>query len=74
MSEISNTLNDDTFRQALVENIHISSAKTTPKMGVMTPERLAKTWDISIDKAKQTLNATNQREIRSITNPIMSRR
>ena len=74
MSQISNTLNDDTFHQALVDNIHISSAKTTPKKGVMTPERLAKTWDIRIDKAKRTLNVTTQRGIRSIANPMMLRR
>ena len=72
--EISKTLNDDTFHQALVENIHISSTKTTPKKGVMAPERLAKTWDISIDTSKLTLNITTQRGIRSIDNPTMLRR
>ena len=71
--EISKTLNDDTFHQALVDNIHISSANTSPKKGVTTPERLAKTWYISIDKAKRTLNVTTQRGIRSIANLMMSR-
>ena len=40
----------------------------------MNPERMANTWDISIDKAKRTLNVTTQRGIRSIANLMMSRR
>ena len=40
----------------------------------MTPERLSKTRDISINKAKRTLNVTTQRGVRSISNPMMSRR
>ena len=57
-----------------MENIHISSAKTTHKKVVMTLERLAKTWYISINNAKQTLNVTTHRGVRSISNPMMSRR
>ena len=71
--EIINTLDDDTFHQALVDNIQISSAKITLEKGVMTPERLAKTWDISIDTDKQTLNVTTQRGVRSIAKPMMLR-
>ena len=39
----------------------------------MTPERLAKNWDIIIYKAKRTLNVTTQRGMRSIVNPMLSR-
>jgi hypothetical protein len=47
---------------------------TNKRKGTMTAQRLAKNWGISLDSAKQTLNVTTQRGVRTTANPSLSRR
>mmetsp|Transcript_37601 Transcript_37601/g.53010 ORF Transcript_37601/g.53010 Transcript_37601/m.53010 type:complete len:1380 (-) Transcript_37601:246-4385(-) len=74
LSEVSNTLNDDTFHQALVDQVCISSAATSKRKGKLSPESLSSRWGIGLDTAARTLKVTTQRGIRTVANPMLSRR
>jgi hypothetical protein len=73
LSSVSNTLNDDSFYSSLLSHVNISHTSTRRK-NVIDAERLATTWNIGIEAAKQTLKATTQRGIRSVANPDIARR
>ena len=72
LSEISNTLNDDTFHQAMVDQVNISSAYTGKRKGILTPEDLSSRWGIGLDTAAKMLKVTTQRGICTVTNPMLS--
>jgi hypothetical protein len=65
LMEIEPSLDDQMFYQMLKANVQIQSTTTTRRRGVMTAERLAKNWCISLEAAKQTLEVTTQRGIRT---------
>jgi hypothetical protein len=77
LSDISNTLNDDTFYNALVSQVQVSytSSSLASKKGRrgISAEHVAKNWGISIEQAKQTVARTTQRGIRTVANPSISR-
>ena len=73
LSDISNTLNDDEFHQALVDTVQVSSTKSKRRT-TFTPERLAANWGIGLDAAQKTLKVTTQRGVRQVLNPTLSRR
>ena len=66
---------DDSFALMLEQNVAvtISEVTTRPKIALNHLE-LAKRWGIPPDRAKQTVQMTTQRGIRTILNPTLSRR
>jgi hypothetical protein len=76
LSDLSNTLNDDSFYQSLVSQRNVSytqvSKTTSTKKNIITADRLAATWNIGIESAKRTLKATTQRGIRTLANSAIS--
>jgi hypothetical protein len=78
LSDVSNTLNDDTFYNSLVSQVQVSytSSSLASKKGRrgITAEHVANNWGISIESAKQTVARTTQRGIRTVANPSISRR
>ena len=86
--DVSNTLHDDSFHQALVDSVNVSSTmtgstkppqqvsytSTGSKKHSITAEHLASTWDIGIERARATIKVTTQRGIRTVANPSLSRR
>jgi hypothetical protein len=71
--EIEPSLDDQIFSQMLKANVQVQSTTTTRRKGVMTAERLARNWCISLEAAKRTLEVTTQRGIRTVANPLLSR-
>jgi hypothetical protein len=65
---VSNTLNDNSFYASLLSHVNISHTSSKRK-NVIDAEHLAKSWNLGIESAKQTLKATMQRGIRSVANP-----
>jgi len=74
LTDISNTLCDDSFLQALKDNVQVSSVTSTKRKSGITPEQLARNWRIGLETAKRTLEVTTQRGIRTVANPSLSRR
>jgi hypothetical protein len=74
LSDIDPNLHDDFLLKSLQRNVKISSTTTNKRRGTLTAERLAKNWGISLDSAKQTLDVTTQRGVRTTANPSLSRR
>jgi hypothetical protein len=72
-SDVSNTLNDDTFHAALLSKVNIPH---TPlhKKNVISTERLAMAWNIGIKAANQTLHTTMQMGVRTVSNSNTLRR
>ncbi len=62
LSDVSNTLNDDSFYMSLLSHVNVSHTSSKRK-NVIDAERLARTWNIGIETAKQTLKTTTQRGI-----------
>jgi hypothetical protein len=54
LSEGSNTLQDDPFYAALLEQVRVSNTSTKRK-NMITAKRLATTWNIGIEAAKKTI-------------------
>jgi hypothetical protein len=54
-------------------SLNISSTNTSMRNSAVTPETLASRWNIGIDTAKKTIQATTQKGIRSYLNPIEQR-
>ena len=73
LSDISNTLNDDTFVKALKENVNLPSSQTTGRANKITAEKLSQTWSIGLQTAKRTLKTTTQRGVGSVANPSIER-
>jgi hypothetical protein len=66
LSDVSNTLNNDTFHRSLLSNVQVSyplqvSRVSSKRKNAITVERLAQNWNIGIDAAKRTLWTTTQR-------------
>jgi hypothetical protein len=74
LMEIEPSLDDQIFYQMLKANVQVQSTTTSRQKGVMTAERLAKNWCISLEAAKRTLEVTTQQGIRTVANPLLSRR
>jgi hypothetical protein len=72
--DIEPCLDDNLFARLLKENVCVSSTTTSRRKGFLTAEKLAKNWSISLEAAKQTLQVTTQRGIRTVANPLLSRR
>jgi hypothetical protein len=64
LAELSNTLSADTLYEALCDSRIVSSVRALPHSTAITAEGLAKRWMISLEKARQTIDATSQRMIR----------
>jgi hypothetical protein len=64
LAGISSVYCDDLLAQAMRER-RIVSAVTSGSRTALTPETLAKNWNIPLERAKQTLAVTTQRGIRS---------
>ena len=74
LSEISNTLVEDEFYDTLKDTVNISVSTTSNRSSTIRPQDLMKRWGIGLETAKQTLNVTTQRGIRTVANPAISRR
>jgi len=74
LREINPNLQDAHLIQSFERNVRVSSTATGKRKGILTAERLAKNWSISLDAAKQTLKVTTQRGVRTTANPSLSRR
>jgi hypothetical protein len=59
LSDVSNTLNDNSFYASLLEQVRVSYTSTNGK-NVITAECLATTWNTGIEAAKKTLRSTTQ--------------
>jgi uncharacterized protein (UPF0216 family) len=73
ITAISNTLLPDTLAHALKEQCHVSSvfAKEVSNSNGLTAEQLARNWMIPLAKAKQTIEVTTQRGIRTRPNDLV---
>jgi hypothetical protein len=75
LSDISNTLLDDDFLRALRQNVNVSATNSkATKKKMISPEVLAKNWSIGLEAAKRRIDVTTQRGVRTVSNPVMSRR
>lgn len=74
LAEISNTLNPDTFAQDLSDTCNISLITSAKKGEGINEAQLARNWGIGVEKAKKTLSVTTQRGVRTVANPLISRR
>jgi hypothetical protein len=72
--DIEPALNEDIFARKLRDNVCVASSTTSRRRGIMTADRLARNWNISLEAAKRTLQVTTQRGIRTVSNPSLSRR
>jgi hypothetical protein len=67
LSEVSNTLQDDTFYAALLKQVRVYNTSTKRKNAI-TAEQLATTWNIGIEAAKKTIRSTTQQGINLVAN------
>jgi hypothetical protein len=51
---------DDPFLERLEQSVRVSSVQSSIRANKTTPEQLAYRWNIGLDKAKKTLDATTQ--------------
>ena len=70
---------DDNLGTALVNAVrikvsYVSAVSTGTRQYPVTPELLAKRWNIGIDAATRTVECTTQRSVRTILHPTLSRR
>ena len=73
LMSMSRTLEPRSFGEALQENKLVSALSSNNRKGI-SPEHLAKKWNIPLKQAQQTIRVTTQRGVRSISNPALSRR
>jgi hypothetical protein len=74
LTDIDPNLHDDFLLESLEMNVKVSATGTGKRKHTLSAERLAKNWVISLDAAKQTLEVTTQRGVRTVANPSLSRR
>ena len=63
----------DSFAEEL-ERVSISAVQTKARKGTVSPETLAKRWNIGIETARKTIEKTTQLAVRDFTNVTGSRR
>jgi len=63
----------DSFAEEL-ERVSISALQTKARKGTVSPETLAKRWNIGIETARKTIEKTTQLAVRDFTNVTGSRR
>jgi len=73
LDSICPSLNEGTFGHQMTENRMIHSTTTSTRRG-LSPAKLAKTWNIPLKQAENTIRVTTQRGVRHIANPAISRR
>ena len=82
LSDVSNTLQDDSFLEDLEESVRVqlpqrnataASAKTKKRHHEVTPVSLAKRWGIGLDTASKTIKVTTQKGARSAVHPLHRR-
>ena len=80
-TDLVDILHDRNFHQVLLNHVHISSMDTslnghirTRKTAPIDHLTLASRWMISPKKAKQTVQRTTQRGVRTCLNPTLARR
>jgi hypothetical protein len=74
LTEINPKLHEDFLLESLEMNVKVSAAGTGKRKHTLSADKLAKNWAISLDAAKQTLDVTTQRGVRTVANPSLSRR
>ena len=73
LNSIEPSLNEVTLSQLMTKNKMIHSAATSDRQGLL-PAKLAKTWNILLKQAENTIRVTTQRGVRNIANTVISRR
>jgi hypothetical protein len=73
LTDISATLDQDAFAQSLNQCAD-GYIKSKDKKYNISPEQLASKWNIGLEMAKRTLDATTQHGIRLSANPSIARR
>jgi hypothetical protein len=80
-TDLADILHDRNFHQVLLPHVHISSMDTSPNGHIRTRKTasidhltLASRWKISREKARQTVQRTTQRGVRTCLNPTLARR
>lgn len=75
IAAISNVILPDELAAAMRANCHVSSvyARTGTTSNGLTAEQLARNWRIPLAKAKQTIEVTTQRGIRTRPNDLIRR-
>jgi len=63
----------DSFAEEL-ERVSISAVQTKVRKGTVSPETLAKRWNVGIETARKTIEKTAQLAVRDFTNVSGSRR
>jgi len=63
----------DSFAEEL-ERVSISAVQTKARKGTVSPETLAKRWNVGIETARKTIKKTVQLAVRDFTNATGSRR
>jgi len=63
----------DSFAEEL-ERVSISAVQTKARKGTVSPETLAKRWNVGIETARKTIKKTTQLAVRDFTNVTGSRR
>jgi hypothetical protein len=74
LTDIDPNLHDDFLLESLQMNVKVSATGTGKRKHTLSAERLAANGGISLDAAKQTLEVTTQRGVRTVANPSLSRR
>ena len=74
--EFARTVNTPTPRIASTgkEPVSIKVLNMSRRRNSMSPQLLARRWGTHIDTAKRTMDATMQRDVRSVLKPTMTRR
>ena len=74
LASIDPALHEESFGMMLRQNVQVSMTKPSNRQSSLTPEKLARTWKISLRRAQNTLRATTQRATMTLANPAISRR
>ena len=69
---ISPFFHDESLLHQITSRIHISGVKTGGSKCI-SPETLARRWNIGLDTAKRTIRANTQRGVRTVAHPSLSR-
>jgi hypothetical protein len=74
LSSISVSLNEKHFVEALEKTCIVSVAQLSNYRYRVTPEELARHWNIGLSAAKRTLLATTQRGVKDIASRTLAKR
>jgi ribosomal protein S25 len=74
LSSISVSLNEQHFVEALEKTCLVSVAQSSNYRYRVTPEELARRWNIGLSAAKRTLLATTQRGVKDIASRTLTQR